>query len=90
MNDETVLVSPSKMCQNHTHTHTHTQGGSWYKTNEVNVRRQITNSQVPMYCVRVSTKWKMERPITLFLFFFFFSFCVFFLSLGFQYCDVEG
>lgn len=61
MNDETVLISPSKMCQNHTHT----QGGGWYKTNEVNA---------DVLCAG-STKWKVERPITLFCFVFGCCFC---------------
>lgn len=47
MNDETVLVSRVKGAK---HNHTHIQGDCCYKTNEVNVRRQVTNSQTPMYC----------------------------------------
>lgn len=65
MNDETVLISPSKMCQNHTHT----QGGGWYKTNEVNVRRQVTNSQMPMYCARVRPNGKWKDPSLCFVLF---------------------
>lgn len=68
-----LLISPSKMCQNHTHTHT-----TWLLVQDQRgqVRRQVTNSQMLMYCARVSTKWKVERPITFFEGFIFFFFVV--------------